>query len=218
MADLIALRAQLVSEAAALDLANQKHNDLISELENAQGDGLPPSAILKLRAEVIAQGLLVKRLQGELNATQAAYNAAVAADPMQAADPGLPLVLLPIRIETAYLPGAAGTDLVVRVYPDDIHVDSHETELTDAELAVGTRHWQAVWGAGPNTQRLNDAWIAVLQQLKPARAAWSVDVLTPAVPRPQDETPLDQPQPIPPLPQVATRPGTFNRAARTTLL
>ena len=217
MADLIALRAQIVSQTAALDAATQKLEELQTELDNAGGD-LPPQKLIDLRMQVGAQMRLVNKMKAALNALKAEYKAGVAADPMNATDAGLPLVLLPIRIETAYLPGAAGTDLVIRVYPDDIHVDSHETELTNAELAAGTAYWQSVWGAGANADRVNNAWHAILQQLKPNRAAWAVEALMPSVSRPPDETPIGQPQPVPPLPQVPTRAGNFTRAARTTLL
>lgn len=214
MADILALRTQLRSAQA--NLAVQKQ--LLENLENDLGD-LPPQLQLRLRQEIIAQGAKVRAAQGTVDAAQAAYTATVQADPMHATDAGLPLVLLPVRIETAYLPGAnGGKDLAIRVYPDDIHVDSHEPELTAAELAAGTAYWKAVWGAGPNTDRLNNAWNAVVQKLKPARSAWAVEALMPTVPRPTDETPLDQVQPVPPLPTVPTRPSTFTRAPQTTLL
>ena len=226
MADIIALRAQLEGDKAALAQAQQKLQLFEEELQNAEGGELPhpplhePTLTLQiLRTQVLTQAAIVRRIQGEVDAAQAAYTAAAQADPMHGTDAGLPLVLLPVRIETAFLPNASGgTDLVVRVYPDDIHVDSHEPELTAAELAAGTAYWQAVWGAGSNADRLNTAWNAVLQKLKPSRAAWAVDVLTPSVPRPTDETPLGQAQPIPPLPTVPTRPSAFTRAAQTTLL
>ena len=218
MSDILALRTTL--QALNADLASAQANllELETELQNDGGD-LPPAFLQELRRQVVAAARVVQRLSAERDAAQAAYQAAVAADPMQNIDAGLPLVLLPVRIETAYLPDASGnTDLVVRVYPDDIHVDAHETELTDLELAAGTAYWNSVWGAGPNPTRLDAAWKTILAVLKPWRAAWAVEVLTPAVPRPLNETPLDQPQPVPPLPSVATRPGTFTRAAQTALL
>jgi hypothetical protein len=214
MADILALRTQLRSAQA--DLAVQQQ--LLATLEN-EIQGLPPIIQIRIRQEIIAQEDKVRVAQGTVNAVQAAYTAAVQADPMHATDAALPLILLPVRIEAAYLPGAnGGKDLAIRVYPDDLHVDSHEQELTAAELAAGTTYWKAVWGAGSNTDRLNNAWNAVVQKLKPSRAAWAVEVLTPAVPRLTDETPLDQPQPTPPLPTVPTRPSTFTRAPQTTLL
>ena len=218
MTDILPLRAARNSLAAALPPQQATLDDLQSELDNAAGDGLPPPALAALRAQVLRQWRLVQHMQAELAAAQSAYQAAALADPMHQADPGLPLVLLPVRIETAYLPGAAGADLVVRVYPDDIHVDTHEPELTAAELAAGTAYWEAVWGAGPDTARLDAAWQVVLAQVKPTRAAWAAEALRPSAPRPANETPPDQPQPVPPLPAVAMRPDTFTRPPRTALL
>jgi hypothetical protein len=219
MADILALRAALETLNSQLAAAQQTLQVFQKELESALAGGASPALLMSLREQVNAQAQLVFRITAERDAAQAAYQAAVAADPMQSLDAGLPLLLLPVRIETAYLPDTSGgMDLVVRIYPDDIHVNAHETELTDAELAAGTAYWDAVWGAGSNTARLDAAWKIILGVLKPWRAAWAVEVLTPAVPRPTEETPLSQPQPVPQLPSVPTRPGTFTRAAQTALL
>lgn len=52
-------------------------------------------------------------------------------DPLTArlVDPGLPLMLLPLRLEARYV----ANSLLVRAFPDEIHVDSHEPALTLAE-------------------------------------------------------------------------------------
>jgi hypothetical protein len=148
-------------------------------------------------------------------------------------EPGMPIMLLPVRIETTFLPtpevdldsGEATVfavtdpvDLVVRVYPDDIHVDAHEPELTEAELRAGGAYWRAVWGAGGNDARRQGAWQVLLGELSPGRAAWVVRALTPAADPPTDETPPHQQQPEPPLPAVPARADTWTRAARTALL
>jgi hypothetical protein len=219
MTDIFLLRIVMRASKAVLDDATATLDRLQRELDAViQNLGPQDPLAVALQKEVTAQNKVVIKAQANFNPKLAAYQAAVLADPMHSADPGLPLVLLPVRIETAYFPTPQGMDLVVRVYPDDIHVDTHEPELTQAELAAGTAYWRAVWGAGPNQARLDIAWTLILRQLKPARAAWSVRALLPAVPRPAEETPADQEQPEPPLATVHTRPGTFNRPARTTLL
>jgi hypothetical protein len=220
MADILQLRTTMRAANAALAADQAQLDVFIQELDNAVGE-VPPPLLAFLRHQVLTQQQVVRKATTAFNNAQAAYQAAVLADPMHQADAGVPLALLPIRIETAYLPStsvAGGIDLVVRVYPDDIHVDTHEPELTSAELAAGTTYWRAVWGAGANQTRLDAAWAIILGQLKPLRAAWAVRALMPSAPRPAEETPVDQAQPDPPLPDVATRPGTFNRPARTTLL
>ena len=50
----------------------------------------------------------------------------------------LPVALLPVRLETRFATGAAGPELLVRIYPDEIHADRHEPELTAEEDAAGT--------------------------------------------------------------------------------
>jgi hypothetical protein len=218
MTDILALRTTVRANQAELDAAQAQLNifrDQLNQLKHVHAD---PALLAAAQKSVDDQSSIVRADQKILAASTAIYQSAVLADEMHPADPGLPLLLLPVRIETAYLSTNAGTDLVVRVYPDDIHVDSHEPELTAAELAGGTAYWRAVWGAGSNRARLDAAWTALLGQLKPARAAWAVRALLPNVPRPAGETPVDQEQPEPPLATPNSRPGTFNRAARTTLL
>ena len=145
MADIFQLRTTMRAASATLAAAQAQLDVFIQELDDAQGE-VPPPLLAFLRRQVMTQQQVVRKDTTAFDNAQAAYQAAVTADPMNSTDAGLPLALLPVRIETAYLPStsvAGGTDLVVRVYPDDIHVDTHEPELTSAELAAGTAYWRA---------------------------------------------------------------------------
>src|SRR5579871_1483743 len=109
MADILALRTAMRAASAAL-AADQA---TLAQLEDELGQpDLPPQFRLILQRRAIQQERVVAAATQNFNNAQSAYQAAVLADPIHAADPGLPLVLLPVRLETAYLPGAAGTDLV----------------------------------------------------------------------------------------------------------
>ena len=60
-----------------------------------------------------------------------------------------PLALLPVRLETRFFAQPDGSsELRVRVYPDKIHLDTHETELTPTESEWAQHYWQQDWRAG----------------------------------------------------------------------
>ena len=62
--------------------------------------------------------------------------------------PDVPAVLLPVRVETRFVTTGGRPELLVRIYPDEVHVDEHEPELTDDELAWGRAFWEQTWRAG----------------------------------------------------------------------
>ena len=61
-------------------------------------------------------------------------------------------MLLPVRLETRFVTDAAGPALLVRIYPDEIHVDSHRAQLSDAEVAAGTVYAQQISAAGGDVE------------------------------------------------------------------
>ena len=117
--------------------------------------------------------------------------------PAQSLCPGdLPLVLLPVRLETRFFTLAdGGTELRVRVFPDKIHLDSHEPDLTTDEQTWGQHYWQQNWLAGSDTTRDRDAWRQIADRFGARRAAWIVRVLQPtnAAQRPTAPTPAGTP-------------------------
>jgi hypothetical protein len=90
----------------------------------------------------------------------------VTPDPWFAVPPRgeVPIAFLPVRIETRFGKADDGTaQLWVRIYPDDIHVDSFERGLTAAESAA-----RSSFLANPTAA----VWTALAAQFGPGRAAW----------------------------------------------
>jgi len=122
-----------------------------------------------------------------------------------------PVLLFPVRIETRFMDAGDGSELWVRVYPDQIMVNGHHPQLTAAELAAGNAYWDAVWRAGnppPGQSAALAPWRGLAARYGAPRAAWIVDQTTPlnlaqqpAAPTPPGGTP--NPPPQPPNPPVS---------------
>jgi len=93
----------------------------------------------------------------------------------------VPLLLLPVRLETRFESAEIGGQpqaLKIRVYPDDIHVDSHETELTAQESAWGRQYRLLADAAKDEVGRLA-AWRQLAGRFGVHRAAWIAAVFDP---------------------------------------
>lgn len=104
-----------------------------------------------------------------------------------------PLLLLPVRLETRFAwtdaagaqtftstPGAP-VSLLIRIYPDEIHEDSHEPELTGNELVL-LKELQRRLDAARDLKDLNEAWGDLIRQVGPRRAGWLGEVLARGAP------------------------------------
>jgi hypothetical protein len=83
----------------------------------------------------------------------------------------IPLVLLPVRLETRF----QGSELWLRVYPDDVHVNSFEPELT-ADESSARAQYLAQAQSGQDAVRA--AFLALAQRFGPHRAAWVASAQT----------------------------------------
>ena len=91
------------------------------------------------------------------------------------ADPALPLLLLPVRLETRFTDD--GTALQVRIYPDDVHIDALDRGVSDEERAAGVAYWNAVWRA--TEEEAGTAWRTLLSAAGKLRAQWVALALRP---------------------------------------
>ena len=104
----------------------------------------------------------------------------------------VPLVLLPVRLETSF--AVDGSSLLhVRIFPDDVHIDGHDEELTATEAALGAAMWAGsadilAFGETPPTPPpgpdLPDGrrarWVSLVRMLGGPRAAWVARATRPA--------------------------------------
>lgn len=123
-----------------------------------------------------------------------------------ASGPAQPLVLFPVRLETRFFPQADGSsELRVRVYPDKVHIDTHEPALTDEEVTWGKHFWEQTWAVGDDQERAKAAWRQLADRFDPPRAAWIALSLKPA--KPND-----------PFPTVPTQAEPWLRAPLTRVM
>lgn len=107
------------------------------------------------------------------------------ADLLGQLETGQAIALLPVRLETRFRQSEQGTDLLVRIYPDDIHVETHEPELTLGEVEVGRAFHEATRAADDAPEEEQRAarlaaWASLAGSFGPERAAWIARALTPA--------------------------------------
>jgi hypothetical protein len=94
---------------------------------------------------------------------------------MSGIDPQIPISLLPVRIETRFTGPATAPRLLVRLYPDDIHIDRHDPRLTSSEVSAGQRYWTSLRAGTDGDQ----AWAQLLKDVTATRAIWVRQALTP---------------------------------------
>lgn len=112
----------------------------------------------------------------------------------------IPLLLLPVRLETRF----AGQQLKIRIFPDAVHLDSHEAELTAREEGDARAYWDQMAAAGGDQDQEAAAWKALARAYGVPRAAWIARVM--------------EPLPDGSFPSPATRGAAWTRAPRARAL
>ena len=149
-----------------------------------------------------------------------APGAAAVSLPPAGLDAQTPLLLLPVNIQTRFVDPVDGQhQLWVRIYPDQIAVNSHEPELTDGEVSDGKAYWNALWEAGKPPAEPDDLkapWRMLVSLYGAPRAAWIALQMTPTnvAAQPVTATPTGTtPVPAPAFPTPPSRNSSWEKPA-----
>jgi hypothetical protein len=124
-----------------------------------------------------------------------------------------PLLLLPVRLETRFFTLPDGTsELRIRVYPDQAHIDTHEAALSDDEVRWGRHFWEQFWRAGRDEAAEHRAWQQLADRFDAARAAWIARALQPANEQDRPASPIAPDAPLPVAPVFAAAPSRADAA------
>lgn len=92
-------------------------------------------------------------------------------------DDAVPILLMPLRIEARFAPGA--NVLWLRAYPDAWAVDGFEPLLSEVEVANARSFWSDFWAAGDGREMQVAAWRNLVANHGAGRAAWIVSQYRP---------------------------------------
>jgi hypothetical protein len=98
--------------------------------------------------------------------------------PFAALDAGLPLLLLPVRVETRYRLDADPPELRIRVYPDQLHIDADTPTPGRVEAAL-TREFWLEWLRADGEAARQAAWRRFATRVGTQRAGWLARLLRP---------------------------------------
>lgn len=93
-------------------------------------------------------------------------------------DGELPLLLLPVRLETRYRPELKPPELRIRIYPDQIHVDADTPDPGPNEYRLTVAFWKE-WFSSPDSVRRQAAWDRYVGQVGDRRAGYLARLLKP---------------------------------------
>ncbi|WP_231491641.1 hypothetical protein [Pedobacter sp. Leaf170] len=127
----------------------------------------------------------------------------------------IPITLFPVRLETKYRKGIRGTQLMVRVYPDDISIVTHEKLLTKDESDYGRKHWEILFKNSANLSVKKEAWQLLYDKFGTNRAVWVAKSTKPT--NWQQRTDLNTVEDLI-FEDLETKPDSWTAAAHTNVL
>ena len=91
-------------------------------------------------------------------------------------DDDIPILLMPVRVETRFehvvTPSSSNYELWIRIFPDDLAVETHEKALSEDEKTDGQVFWNIYSDAGKTKQEKVNAWNTLCVAHGAQRAGW----------------------------------------------
>lgn len=95
-----------------------------------------------------------------------------------------PILLFPLRLQMRFKKlqreGKTVDQLWVRVFPDDIAINSFESDLSQTEIRNARYYWLARWAAGPDIADQRGAWRSLASAHGSGRAYWLTNNYVPS--------------------------------------
>lgn len=99
----------------------------------------------------------------------------------------VPILLFPVRIETRFNkdttnPSNTIYELWLRIFPDEVAIEAHESELTLSEIEQAKDYWNTIWpeiNSGNNSTLKINAWDILCRKFSAQRAAFIIKMLEP---------------------------------------
>jgi hypothetical protein len=175
------LRTDLVAAHAALLRRQRDRARLARGSDPRDEDALARADEVIQRAEENIEELRSKLADYRREIAEAVAALEMVTDPRKSIgelDDGVPLLLMPVRIETRF----AERELWVRIYPDQWAADGFQPALSETEIANATRFWAGMFRAGGEDGRRRAAWRGLVAGHGSGRAGWIVDRFRPLNP------------------------------------
>jgi hypothetical protein len=184
---LAAARAEAAERAAAERRATVEVAAADAELETTRRRGdeeaaaEAASALAKARQTYETAAKASKTAAGLIHELQIELADAVdrAEDLFELVPAAEPILLFPVRLETRWKTTPGARELLIRIYPDEVHSDTFEPELTEEEETWGDAFWEQTTAAADDTER-RAAWSQLAGRFGPGRAAWVARATDPA--------------------------------------
>lgn len=162
-------------------------NNRIGNFQNNKMDSVLHDTKVSLRKGYQITDADYKKLASQLNQVKSKSQQAVYENPQIKRESQLKMANLELALKDLkkqvlaadkvegiqfVVPKKLKEELWLRIYPDDLFVNTHEKSMTQGELDSGKRYWNIVWAVDNDKELVMGAWRSLVASYGNGRAAW----------------------------------------------